>query len=512
MASLTRSGSSTSSNSEEALYKKRNSFWHGYTITKPDQVLLFDSANGGDGNYYKWAGSLSVPKVVPAGSTPSSTGGISSTAWVNVGDARMKTSFFADLISTAGASLIGFTQGVTSNFAARTVMDKLRDTVYIEDFYKPEDGADWGHALNRAFSEFSNHTAFTIQFRASDYAITTPAVYNGQATVMLEGRGGTRLLLNGTGTAANISITSVRRVVITNLQFEVTAPTVNGVKTGVLINVTGQDRSHTMNNVVATVTIEANRSVLMFDIVNPGLMDIQAVYVRYFGPNQGAIVGSNNIAWRMRASNNTVCTDSRFFNCQIIGSELGFFVDLPLKGSNAFLEGMLWSGCTIVGAIEGVKAVGHADNYRVPMFSWIGGHIMAYGSCMVLSNVSQCHIESSFFYLEHNAAFSASGGRWAITLLNTEEVYISNMGIHMFNVPENRLGGVFVGDGCRITHLSHTHVFSIGHDVFAVLSMPNSKWTRAFDCAVTSNIVEETSAISLNGTGDKDLGGNDKIQ
>lgn len=38
-----------------------------------------------DGNYYQWKGSL--PKVVPANSTPTSTGGISDTAWKNVGNA-----------------------------------------------------------------------------------------------------------------------------------------------------------------------------------------------------------------------------------------------------------------------------------------------------------------------------------------------------------------------------------------------------------------------------------------
>ncbi|MBA7853438.1 hypothetical protein HV357_23380, partial [Enterobacter cloacae] len=48
-------------------------FTTGATINNPNEVLL----NTADGEYYKWTGSFaSGPKVVPANSTPASTGGI----------------------------------------------------------------------------------------------------------------------------------------------------------------------------------------------------------------------------------------------------------------------------------------------------------------------------------------------------------------------------------------------------------------------------------------------------
>lgn len=49
-----------------------------------DKAVLWPKEDGGDGNYYAWRGSL--PKVIPAASTPLTTGGISDSAWVASGD------------------------------------------------------------------------------------------------------------------------------------------------------------------------------------------------------------------------------------------------------------------------------------------------------------------------------------------------------------------------------------------------------------------------------------------
>ncbi len=49
-----------------------------------DKAVLWPIEDGGDGNYYVWRGSL--PKVIPAASTPLTTGGISDSAWVAFGD------------------------------------------------------------------------------------------------------------------------------------------------------------------------------------------------------------------------------------------------------------------------------------------------------------------------------------------------------------------------------------------------------------------------------------------
>lgn len=53
-------------------------------LTLPNQVLQDEA----DGEYYRWDGAF--PKVVPAGSTPDSTGGKGDGAWVGVGDAAFR--------------------------------------------------------------------------------------------------------------------------------------------------------------------------------------------------------------------------------------------------------------------------------------------------------------------------------------------------------------------------------------------------------------------------------------
>ncbi|WP_247595579.1 hypothetical protein [Brenneria roseae] len=50
----------------------------GNPLRNPNEVLFSE----GDGEYYRWDGSL--PKIVPPGSTPESTGGVGNGAWKGV--------------------------------------------------------------------------------------------------------------------------------------------------------------------------------------------------------------------------------------------------------------------------------------------------------------------------------------------------------------------------------------------------------------------------------------------
>lgn len=54
-----------------------------------------------NGEYYKWTGNL--PKTVPAGSTPETTGGIGPGAWLSIGDSLLHSM----LASSTGSQLIG---------------------------------------------------------------------------------------------------------------------------------------------------------------------------------------------------------------------------------------------------------------------------------------------------------------------------------------------------------------------------------------------------------------------
>ena len=73
---------------EEAIrkygYITMDSFEDGATMTLPNQTLRYEA----NGEYYRWDGEF--PKIVPAGSTPDSTGEVKLGAWVSVGDAVLR--------------------------------------------------------------------------------------------------------------------------------------------------------------------------------------------------------------------------------------------------------------------------------------------------------------------------------------------------------------------------------------------------------------------------------------
>lgn len=84
-------------------------FLTGGTIAanQRDLAVLWPTP-GGDGDWYYWEGSL--PKVIPASSTPATTGGVSNGAWRPVGDITLRGEIEADrpwtspefFVSTAG--------------------------------------------------------------------------------------------------------------------------------------------------------------------------------------------------------------------------------------------------------------------------------------------------------------------------------------------------------------------------------------------------------------------------
>ncbi|MEL6025159.1 hypothetical protein RQM20_013145 [Citrobacter freundii] len=92
-------------------------------LTLPNQVLQDET----DGEYYRWDGVF--PKVVPAGSTPDSTGGTGIGKWISVGDASLRS----DLLSDGKATLVGYRDGTVAD-----ELDRLRkrsgDVVYAADY------------------------------------------------------------------------------------------------------------------------------------------------------------------------------------------------------------------------------------------------------------------------------------------------------------------------------------------------------------------------------------------
>lgn len=120
-------------------YITMDSFEDGATLTLPNQTLRYEA----NGEYYRWDGEF--PKVVPAGSTPDSTGEVKLGAWVSVGDASLRQ----QLSSKLGSLMVGFSR---VDDVPRTVGDKLKDVPTANDYMLPSE-TNLTLAINRAAAD-----------------------------------------------------------------------------------------------------------------------------------------------------------------------------------------------------------------------------------------------------------------------------------------------------------------------------------------------------------------------
>ncbi len=115
-------------------------------ITQRNQILRDETT----GEYYRWDGDL--PKVVPAGSNPESTGGIGKGAWIDIGGANLRT----DLKADNGFTFVG---GLTENYlrvfdnVAEMVAETslpLGATVKTRGYYTINDGGEAEYTVTNA--------------------------------------------------------------------------------------------------------------------------------------------------------------------------------------------------------------------------------------------------------------------------------------------------------------------------------------------------------------------------
>ena len=99
-------------------YITRRSFEKGFNVTTWNEVLLWEE----EGDYYRWDGTL--PKNVPAGSTPETSGGIGLGAWVSVGDASLRS----NLADNNGSSLVGHQSTVNGETTVSSELKFLADS------------------------------------------------------------------------------------------------------------------------------------------------------------------------------------------------------------------------------------------------------------------------------------------------------------------------------------------------------------------------------------------------
>lgn len=156
-------------------------FTTGGTLASTDRnkAVLWPLSSGGDGAYYYWEGAL--PKVIPAASAPSSTGGIATGAWKPVGDVGLRK----DLNSPQGASLV--------KFGGITVQEALGVNVKGFPFNAKGDGVTDDTAAIQAAIDFASvefQDSRTVFFPKGVYAISSGLVLNPLCnSLTLEGEG-----------------------------------------------------------------------------------------------------------------------------------------------------------------------------------------------------------------------------------------------------------------------------------------------------------------------------------
>ncbi|EPN1651936.1 SGNH/GDSL hydrolase family protein [Cronobacter dublinensis] len=153
-----------------------DSFQEGKTLSLPNEVLRWKLPDG-NGEYYRWDGAL--PKTVPAGSTPESSGGIGTGKWVSIGDASLRK----DLKGNQGASLVGTSSGDTVEKALSDINTGLNKA--LTAFYKNQlmpSASEFGGQLSALRDDLSNPlTQFTGIVLAGD-SITWGLSATGIAT------------------------------------------------------------------------------------------------------------------------------------------------------------------------------------------------------------------------------------------------------------------------------------------------------------------------------------------
>lgn len=212
-------------------------------ITLRNHVLRDEST----GEYYRWDGDL--PKQVPVGSTPQSTGGIAKGAWVSVGDASLR----GDLNKETGAGLIMTTSGDSVEDAIKNVNESAS---YIAKFLDSTIGGLMGFS-QRVQGDTSINTwgiKHTVILGDSiSHGANALDIYKNAYTSHL------KRMVNTTNDVNEWGFVSIKDQIgsAVGINQEVQKVTTNGWD--VLFNASA---SHTINGAYATTTSTSNELVI----------------------------------------------------------------------------------------------------------------------------------------------------------------------------------------------------------------------------------------------------------
>lgn len=173
-------------------YITKDSFEDGSTISLANECLRWES----NGEYYRWDGTL--PKVVPPGSTPDSTGGIGKGKWLSVGDASLR----AALAAPGGIRLIGgeplIPVTAMPSYTSSNVVQAWKDSVseYGYVYFPGNDGTPKTYTILNTVSETNNlknskvivDNETVLSFDYDHYSLIKTLSFSGHCTLHFPGK------------------------------------------------------------------------------------------------------------------------------------------------------------------------------------------------------------------------------------------------------------------------------------------------------------------------------------
>ena len=321
-------------------YVPVGSFEGGGTVSLENQVLGYGS--GLTLTHWRWDGG-NLPKVVPAGSTPSSTGGVGAGRWIDVTDATLR----GNLLSDNGSSLVNHKYSGTGA-VKRSVADRLCDFLTVKDFGAKGDGIqDDTQAFQAAVDATPWGGTLIVPTPNSMYKISSAIIIN--KPIKIVGDGGSTVARKQMPCLKAVGHNDIFKLV----------PVLDGYRfdyglTGVTIQDLMLEGPELYNNGYCGISVD--------ETVNAGVFHIRennfsGLHIRYFdfGIKLAGVVYLNSFynvraLWcstgcnidKVEGSAEGGSDQNRFFGCEFVLNTRGLSLsELSFAGSQSII------GCTI---------------------------------------------------------------------------------------------------------------------------------------------------------------------
>lgn len=348
-------------------YVTVESFEDGATLTSPNQVLRYES----NGEYYRWDGEFD--KVVPAGSTPASSGGVGAGAWLSVGDAALRT----QLSSSAGADIIGYgssTVADTLDEQQAEINSFRNDSDLIVDDFMVAGETTIDNAFQLALTQ-AKTTGRPIRFLAKNYTFAQPSEWlMAQRGIKIYGAGSGRSVINFPNAQAGVTQLYIHSAADW-YDFRLEGLSFTSSHSGTLCRITSPDVSDPLNVGLfidlaflnGFQSLNANALDLGY-VVNSNFINVRAnCYATGTGSNDGRALILRQLQF---------CA---FLSCSFGNASYGIAIMKEANGSRGYTNGNVWNAVDVENVNYGI----YCESPNAKLNTFIGGQYSLWTQYMI---------------------------------------------------------------------------------------------------------------------------------